>query len=275
MSETNKTNSGLKYSSTPQNINDKANDILEAIMAYARLEFDAPKLEIGEDGDVFDAISSGVNMLGEELKENVVSNKEKEHLLKEIHHRVKNNMQIISSMLRLQFSKENDDRVVGLIQDSQSRIHAMALVHEMLYSTANFKQVQFDSYVRVLTKSIFASYASSNHKIVLNIDIDETLFFEIEKIIPLGLMVNEIVTNSLKYAFKGDVGEINIQATTVNNKCSLLIYDNGKGLSDGFDMEDDGSLGMQLIYLLAEQIGAEITQKNQGGLLYQISFETI
>lgn len=262
----------MKFS-VPEKISYKANDILEAIMAYARLEFETPKLEIGEDGDVFDAISSGVNMLGEELKENVVSNKEKEHLLKEIHHRVKNNMQIISSMLRLQFSKENDERVVGLIQDSQSRIHAMALVHEMLYSASNFKHVRFDEYVEILTKSLFASYAPSNHKIDLEIDIEKTLFFEIEKIIPLGLIVNEIITNSLKYAFKENIGKINISARFSQNKYVIKISDDGKGLSDGFNFEDDGSLGMQLIYLLAEQIDAEVEMSNKGGLVYEISGE--
>lgn len=260
----------MKFSA-PEKISNKANDILEAIMAYARLEFETPKLEIGEEGDVFDAISSGVNMLGEELKENVVSLKEKEHLLKEIHHRVKNNMQIISSMLRLQFSKENDERVVGLIQDSQNRIHAMALVHEMLYSTANFKHVRFDEYVEMLTKSLFASYAPSNHQINLEVNIEKTLFFEIEKIIPLGLIVNEIITNSLKYAFKEDVGEIKVLASFSENCYDIKISDNGKGLSDGFNFEDDGSLGMQLIYLLSEQIDAKVEMTNKAGLRYQIS----
>ena len=260
----------MKYS-TPENINNKANDILEAIMAYARLEFDSPKLNIGMEGDVFDAISSGVNMLGEELKDNVVSLKEKEHLLKEIHHRVKNNMQIISSMLRLQFSKEDDERVVGLIEDSQNRIHAMALVHEMLYSTSSFKHVGFDDYVQMLTKSLFASYAHTNHKIKLTLDIDEDLVFEIEKIIPLGLIVNEVITNSLKYAFSNNDGEIVVRSKIENNQCFIIISDNGIGLSGGFNMDDDGSLGMQLIYLLGDQIDATIHMENKGGLTYKIS----
>jgi len=256
--------------SAPEKISNKANDILEAIMAYARLEFDAPKLEIGERGDVFDAISSGVNMLGEELKENVVSNKEKEQLLKEIHHRVKNNMQIISSMLRLQFSNENDERVIGLIQDSQSRIHAMALVHEMLYSANNFKHVQFSDYVDMLTKSIFISYAPSEHQIELKINIDDAIFFEIEKIIPLGLIVNEVVTNSLKYAFDDAVGKVVVDTSVTDNKYVVHIMDSGKGLSDGFNFDDDGSLGMQLIYLLAEQIDAKVEMISEKGLEYKI-----
>ena len=262
----------MKFSA-PEKISNKANDILEAIMGYARLEFDAPKLEIGEDGDVFDAISSGVNMLGEELKENVVSNKEKAHLLKEIHHRVKNNMQIISSMLRLQFSNENDERVIGLIQDSQSRIHAMALVHEMLYSTNNFKHVQFSDYVDVLTKSIFTSYTPTGHEIALDLEIDNTIFFEIEKIIPLGLIVNEVVTNSLKYAFDDGVGKVVVGASVIGNDYVVHIRDSGKGLSDGFNFDDDGSLGMQLIYLLAEQIDAKVEMLNNRGLSYIISIK--
>lgn len=262
----------MKFSA-PEKINNKANDILEAIMAYARLEFTAPKLEIGEEGDVFDAISSGVNMLGEELKGKVVSNKEKEQLLKEIHHRVKNNMQIISSMLRLQFSKENDERVIGLIQDSQSRIHAMALVHEMLYSTSNFKNVSFDDYLAMLTKSLFSSYAPVEHNIKLELDIDPTITFEIEQIIPLGLMINEIITNSLKYAFDNASGVISVKAKCLKpNSCEILIKDNGKGLPEGFDLEDSADLGMQLIHILAEQIDANVEMLNIEGVSYLITF---
>ena len=251
--------------------NTKANEILEAIMSYARLDFSNPELKISEKEDVFDAISAGVNMMGEELKENVVSLKEKEYLLKEIHHRVKNNMQIISSMLRLQFSKEDDDRVVKMIQDSQNRIYAMALVHEMLYSTSSFKYVDFSDYLIFLTKSLFDSYAPDNHKINLVINVPHKTLFSIEQIIPLGLIVNEIITNSLKYAFNNNEGEILVEAIEINDKISLEVKDNGKGFSKEFDIDKDTNLGMQLIFLLADQLDGTIKMNHENGVGYRIT----
>lgn len=252
-----------------KNIDNRANDILEVIMSYARLEFDH-KLPLSEKGDVFDAIASGVNMLGEELNENVVSLKEKEQLLKEIHHRVKNNMQIISSMLRLQFSKEEDERVIASIEDSQNRIYAMALVHEMLYKNAQFKNTNFNDYLIYLTKSIFTSYAPKNHQIELVIDISENTYFEIDKMIPLGLMINEMITNSLKYAFlEKNTGKIEITSSVGDNNFFIIkVKDNGKGLGTNFAIEKHGNLGMQLIYLLADQIDAEIEMIQNNGLGY-------
>ena len=178
-----------------RHIENKANEILETIMAYARLDFESQKLIIDDDGDVFDAISSGINMLGEELKENVISLKEKDNLLKEIHHRVKNNMQIISSLLSLQFSKESDDRVLKLVRESQNRIYAMALVHEILYNTSNFKTIDLRNYLSFLIQSLFDSYTTEDQKIILTLNIPENTLLEIEKIIPLGLIINEIITN--------------------------------------------------------------------------------
>lgn len=248
---------------------EKANEILNVIISYARLEFNH-KLPIGDQGDVFDAISSGVNMLGEELQENVISLKEKEQLLKEIHHRVKNNMQIISSLLRLQFINENDDRINKLIQDSQNRIYAMALVHEMLYNTKQFKLTNFKEYIQLLTKSIFSSYAPSGHQINLKIDIPSELQLETETIIPLGLMVNEIITNSLKYAFQTMNGEIIVNCKVEGDEYRICVSDNGKGLKRNFDMEEDSNLGMQLVYLLGEQIDAKIEMNNENGLCYSI-----
>lgn len=255
-------------------IENRANDILEVIMSYARLEFDQ-KLPLSTDGGVFDAIASGVNMLGEELNENVVSLKEKEQLLKEIHHRVKNNMQIISSMLRLQFSKETDKRVIASIQDSQNRIYAMALVHEMLYNNAQFKHTNFNDYLVFLTKSIFTSYAPKNHQIELVIDISKNTIFEIDKMIPLGLMINEMITNSLKYAFTDNPkGKITIVGSVLDKKFfNIEVKDNGKGLGTKFAIEEVNSLGMQLIYLLADQIDAEIKMINTNGLGYNIKLK--
>lgn len=250
-------------------IEEKAKEILEVIMSYARLEFNH-QLPISNKGDVFDAISSGVNMLGEELKENVVSLKEKEQLLKEIHHRVKNNMQIISSMLRLQFAKEKDERIIHSIQDSQNRIYAMALVHEMLYNTAQFKLTNFKEYIELLTKSISTSYASTQHHIHLTISIPEEVCFETERIIPLGLMVNEIVTNSLKYAFTDEEGGISITCKNEGEGYLIKVGDNGKGLSKKFNIEEDVNLGMQLVFLLGEQIDAQVIIEKEKGLHYHI-----
>ena len=263
----------MKKSEGNIEVDEKANAILDVIMSYARLEFDE-QLPISDKRDVFDAISSGVNMLGEELKENVISLKEKERLLKEIHHRVKNNMQIISSMLRLQFSKENDERVLDLIKDSQSRIYAMALVHEMLYSAANLKDTNLKEYLHFLTKNIFQSYSTSNHNIKLKIEVPDDIFFETEKMIPLGLIMNEILTNSLKYAFENEEGKIEIKCEE-QQKDNLLITitDNGKGLVDKFNLEEDMNLGMQLVFLLGEQIDAKVEMVRQNGLGYQIQLK--
>ena len=257
-----------------ENVNEKANQILEVILAYAKLNF-SEKLPIERDGDVFDAISSGVNMLGEELEGNVISLQEKEQLLKEIHHRVKNNMQIISSLLSLQFSDEKDERVVNLIRESQNRISAMALVHEILYATSNFKQINFRDYIDVLTQSLFRSYAPNEHNIDLKIQIPESVGLEMEKIIPLGLVLNEIITNSLKYAFPTQKGMIEIIVENLDlGGYKLLIQDNGIGLPGNFDMDEDANLGMQLIYMLGKQIDAKIDKTESKGVGYIINFKS-
>src|SRR5690606_5824902 len=175
----------------------RTEDIINTIMAFARLDF-SHQVPIDDKNDTLTAIAAGVNMLGEELRGNVMSLKEKEQLLKELHHRVKNNMQIIISMLKLQTVHEDDPRLLALVADSQNRITAMALVHEMLYSTKDFVFTQLHEYTNFLASSLFLSYAPPNHQIELELNIDENLFFEIDHMIPLGLILNEMMSNSLK-----------------------------------------------------------------------------
>lgn len=255
------------------NVNHKANEIIEVIVAYAKLDFSA-KISIDGTGGVSDAIASGINMLGEELKENVISLHEKEQLLKEIHHRVKNNMQIISSLLSLQFSEEKDERVLKLIRESQSRISAMALVHEILYATSNFKQINFKEYLTLLAESLFKSYAPDNHELILNIEVQADIVLEMEQIIPLGLVVNEIITNSIKYAFPNNKGEISIiMKPCENDYCEMVVSDNGIGLPEGFN-ESNVNLGMQLIEVLSDQLDAQVERLNKNGLTYFIRFSS-
>jgi two-component sensor histidine kinase len=250
----------------------RVNDILEAIMSLARLDF-SKKIPIDDQADSLTAIASGVNMLGEELRDNVVSLKEKEQLLKELHHRVKNNMQIIISMLKLQTMNEDNARLLALVQDSQNRISAMALVHEMLYSTKDFVFTQLKEYVDFLATSLFMSYAPPEHQIEMEFDIDAEIYFEIDHMIPLGLILNEMMSNSLKHAFPNAKGKIKITAHfDEEGKHHICYSDNGKGLPANFDLHQSESLGMQLVVMLTEQLDGEVTIKNENGLSYELQF---
>ena len=194
-------------------------------MSYARLDF-SQKTTIGDEGDLYDAIGAGVNMLGEELKSSVVSLREKEQLLREIHHRVKNNMQIISSLLNLQTHNVKDKAFLALVRESRNRINSMALVHEMLYATSDFSKIKLEEYIEILCKSIYQSYRKPDMKINFRIVIPNNIFLEIDKMIHIVMILNEIISNSLKYAFDTN-GTITILYTLTNEKNILSI----KGLA--------------------------------------------
>jgi two-component sensor histidine kinase len=253
----------------------RASEILEVIMSYARLDFTV-KTELSNKGDVLDAIGSGVNMLGEELKISSVSVKEKDQLLREIHHRVKNNMQIISSLLNLQSENEKDERFLALIRDSRNRINAMAFIHEMLYASTDFKYTNFNAYVNKLTSSLSSSYSEASFDVLFRIDIDKQLKFDVDTMIPLGLIINEIITNSFKYAFIKETPSKIISILLEQNPCSqknhLYISDNGIGLPKNFNLKKQSSLGMQLIFLLSEQIGGKVEMIQTKGTVYKIVF---
>src|SRR6185437_6810741 len=229
----------------------RSEKILEVIMSYARLDF-SEKTIISNKGDVYDAIGAGVNMLGEELKSSVVSLREKEQLLREIHHRVKNNMQIISSLLNLQTHNIKDKKFLALITESRNRINSMALVHEMLYATSDFSTIKFKDYTEILCQSIYQSYRKPKMTINFSIQIPINISLEIDTMIHLGMILNEIISNSLKYAFENNEGTISITLKQTGSKYLLLAEDNGKGLFQGFNQEKDGHLGMQLIQMLTE-----------------------
>ena len=255
--------------------NVRANEILEVILAFARQDF-GQKVSIHNDDNVLDGIGSGVNMLGEELQHSTISLQEKEQLLKEIHHRVKNNMQIISSLLNLQSDNEKDARVLDLIKDSRSRINSMAIIHEMLYANANFVFTNFYEYVEKLSQSLISSYLKPDRKVEFNIEIEKSVCFDIDKMIPLGLILNEVITNSLKYAFPKDiVGIINIKLSQSKKtgKNELRISDNGIGLANNFTVKTHGNLGMQLIHMLTEQIDGLVALNGTKGTAFTISFQ--
>ncbi len=251
--------------------NQQVNRILEVIMAYARLDF-SQKTEVHGNTDVFDAIGAGVNMLGEELEASTISLKEKEQLLKEIHHRVKNNLQIVSSLLSLQSETIKDEIFLNLISASRNRINSMALVHEMLYSAKDLKKIEAGVYIERLSQNIINTLSKPDSKIIFTFNINNNYFLDIDRIIPLGLILNEIITNSIKYAFKKNEGEISIKMSEFENKHVLEIRDNGIGFPKNFNIETDSNLGLQLIKMLTEQMGAELKMDLAGGAAYKITF---
>ena len=251
--------------------NTRANDILEVILAFARQEF-GRKVTIIGDNNLMDGIGSGVNMLGEELQHSTVSLKEKEQLLKEIHHRVKNNMQIISSLLNLQSDNIVDEKVANMLRESRNRINSMALVHEMLYRSADLSKIPLKLYIENLSTSILQSYSLPDSDIKFCYEIESDIYFDIDRMIPIGLILNEVISNSLKYAFPGKKGSINISLHCAENSYNLILSDDGKGLNVGFDVDRDSHLGMQLIYMLAEQLDGKLKLESKNGVCYTFTF---
>ncbi len=203
---------------------------------------------------------------------------EKELLLREIHHRVKNNMQIVSSLLRLQSRQQDDPVTKAILDDSRSRISAMALVHENLYQPDNLAKVSLRPYIQELAMNLFASYNIEPSRIVLITDV-EPISINIETATPCGLIINELVTNSLKYAFPGDrLGEIRIDFKRLADGVSLQlrVADNGVGLPADLDVRRGKSLGLQLVVNLVEnQLQGELLVERGQGVAFLVTFKEI
>ena len=198
---------------------------------------------------------------------------EKEMLLKEIHHRVKNNLMIISSLLNLQSRYIKDEESKNIFKESQNRARSMALIHERLYRSTDLKRIEFGDYIRTLTNELYHTYVFDPTLIKLNIDVDD-LMLDINTSIPLGLIVNELVTNCLKHAFpKGKSGEINIKFHSQNDKYILEVKDNGIGFPEDIDYTNTESLGLRLVTSLTEQIEGKIEFNNISGTSFKIIFE--
>lgn len=195
--------------------------------------------------------------------------KEKETLLREIHHRVKNNLQIISSLLKLHADKANDRHFSALVEESQNRIVSMALIHEMLYANSDLSQINLAAYTKSLFEKLQNSYNQNLVKLKLKIPLD--FYFEIDKMIPVGLILNEVLSNSFKYAFPSRNGEI----TITFSKNTLIISDNGIGIFKSSSKKTSASFGLQLIDLLAEQIDAKVEIKSNKGTSFEFTFDNV
>lgn len=199
--------------------------------------------------------------------------RDKEVLLQEIHHRVKNNMQIISSLLNLQSRHIEDERVKDMFRMSRNRIRSMALIHEKLYQSKDLAKINFAQYMESLAVHLLQTYNASTDRIKLNADVSD-VFLDINKAIPCGLIVNELVSNSLKHAFpKHRTGNIYVRLRNgKNGDVHLMVSDNGIGLSEEVDFKKPDSMGLQLVKDLIDQLGGTLELSLNAGTTYQISF---
>lgn len=199
--------------------------------------------------------------------------REKEILLQEVHHRVKNNLQVISSILNLQSSYVKDDTTLNILRESQNRIKSMSFIHESLYQTKDFSHIDFGDYVLSLSRNLIHSYSLTTSGIRLKTDFDK-LFLSLDQAITCGLIINELISNALKYAFIGlSKGEIKIEIKERNERVYLTIADNGIGLPKDFDAENSDTLGLQLVYTLIDQLDAEMKINTTKGTKYLITFD--
>lgn len=198
--------------------------------------------------------------------------REKEVMLKEIHHRVKNNLQIISSLLNLQSSFIEERQTLTVLQESQNRVRAMALIHEKLYQSKDLARVNFAEYIQNLTLNLFRSYQVKANNVTLETEI-RNISLSIDLAIPCGLIINELVSNALKYAFPNDRrGEVFLKLSEEENQITLVVADNGIGLPKDFKMQTVKSLGWELVRNLTKQIKGSIALQTSGGTQIQITF---
>lgn len=211
---------------------------------------------------------------------------EKEVLLREIHHRVKNNMQIISSLLGLQRKYITDEQALEIFTDSQQRIRSMALVHNKLYQSENLAKIDFTGYIESLTSTLFQAYATTDN-ISFSIDVED-IQLSIDVAIPCGLILNELVSNSLKHAFpegtprfrrehpenRGKECEIKITLRSADdNDIELIVSDNGVGIPEDLDFRNTESLGLQLVVALVNQLEGNIELNRTAGTEFRIKFK--
>lgn len=203
-------------------------------------------------------------------------NNEKDILLKEIHHRVKNNLQVITSFLSLQSSGIRDKKTLSLFESSQYRINSMSLIHEMLYQSDNLSTINYNQYLQQLMESLFLSFQNKKNHVKKQIKVQNDLQINLDTAIPLGLIIAEIITNALKYAFINQAEGfvyIDLRSHIEDNRYLLKIGDNGVGLPDVQQKTKSSSLGMQLIHRLVRQLNGSIRfDSNQKGTHYHIEF---
>ncbi|MBD2438881.1 PAS domain S-box protein [Nostoc sp. FACHB-110] len=238
-------------------------------VSLTHTDFGSPKYFIAVVEDISDRKHS--------QKQIQASLLEKEVLLKEIYHRVKNNLQVISSLLNLQSEYIKDKHDMEIFQQSQQRIASMALIHEKMYQSPDLARIDFGEYIQDLVASLFSSYEIQAGNISLKLNLDTHVLLGLDLAIPCGLIIHELISNSLKYGFpQGGEGEIHIDIRKNHQQqCIITVRDNGVGLPANFNFKNTPSLGLQLVNALTCQLAGDIQIKNNNGVEFQIIFPFI
>lgn len=214
-----------------------------------------------------------VALLNQEKQTVEAQNKENSVLLQEIHHRVKNNLQVVTSLLNLQSSYTKDKDTKAVLEESIQRIRSMSMIHETLYQSKKFASINFSTYLTLLTEDLMVLYNSRSDlslRVVKEID---PLRMNIQQAIPCGLIINELITNSLKHAFtEVSSGEIYLRLREEDGNAHVHIGDNGKGLPHDFDWVTAESLGLQLVQTLTEQLEGTLHVTSKNGTFFDITF---
>ncbi|QHE87025.1 sensor histidine kinase [Hydrogenophaga sp. BPS33] len=199
---------------------------------------------------------------------------QKDLLLREVHHRVKNNLQVIHSLLDLQALKSKDSELIGMLRDSRNRVRSMSLIHQTLYQSQNFAQVDFQRFLGELLPRLTEAYGSTSHLIAIEINAHDVKL-PINEAIPCGLIVNELVSNALKHGFLGrQRGKIVVDIRELDDKHVVLsISDDGRGIQEDLDLDRTGSLGLQLVNLLTQQLHGELTIQRANPTRFSLRFQ--
>lgn len=229
--------------------------------------------DISEQKRAEDALQKAHTELALQMEERVRELREKEVLLKEVHHRVKNNLQVISSLVGMQAEGTRDETVREVLEDVTYRVRSMALVHEKLYQSESLASINFAEYTRSLLNYLWRAHGSAVESVGLTLDL-EPVSLPVDTAIPCGLILNELAGNALKHAFRGRTeGEVTVTLHEAGDgRISLSVGDDGVGFPAGFDWQQAGSLGLRLVQMLAGQLRADVTIGSEGGTRFEITF---
>ena len=233
--------------------------------------------EIGELADSFNLMVEALENSQTKIRDSVKTEaaaREKEILLREIHHRVKNNMQILTSLLRLQTRRANSEEMRNVLQESESRIRSMGLLHEKLYQSDGISTIDMNGYLRTLTNELLRVNTPAGKRREIKLSVRD-ICLGMDTALPCGLIVTELVSNALKYAFPDrheGIIYVSVSKDSVEGEYGLIVWDNGIGIPDNFDISRSKSLGMKLVTLLVDQLNGKVSFSGQQGTRWEIKF---